>query len=109
MNPLSSSIDFCLNGFYICMPNTIGSSMRMTHVVSEMSTFSTNTTFCHDQHLLDEYSICFFSDRNNSILTERKEECKQKVKKYEKIKVFISFFPKRGYNKNVILRKCDFI
>ncbi len=39
---------FNFNGFYIGFPHFIGSSMGMTYIISEISTFFTNCAFSHD-------------------------------------------------------------
>ena len=44
----SSSVYFNFYGFDVRFPHFVRSSMRMTHIVSEMSSFFTNSTFCHD-------------------------------------------------------------
>lgn len=53
MNSLYGSVVVYLYLFNVGFPHFIGSSMRMAHITTEMSAFSTHCTFCHDQHLLD--------------------------------------------------------
>ena len=45
---LSSSINFNLNGFNVCFPDRVGSSMGVAHVISEVSSLFTDCTFSHD-------------------------------------------------------------
>ena len=40
---------FNFNGFYIGFPHFIGSSMGMTYIISEISTFFTNCAFSHEK------------------------------------------------------------
>src|SRR5699024_1628977 len=43
--------------FDVGFPHFVCSSMRMAHIVSEMSAFFTNCTLCHDRsHLLKHYN-----------------------------------------------------
>lgn len=36
-----------LNGLDVCLPDAIASSMRMAHVISEVSCLFANSTLCH--------------------------------------------------------------
>ena len=49
---------FNFNGFYIGFPHFIGSSMGMTYIISEISTFFTNCAFSHDSTSLTLYCYC---------------------------------------------------
>ena len=69
--------------------------MRMTHVISEMSSFLTDRALSHDST-----SLRFFSTDN--ILTDELSFCKQKRKLIEKI-VFL-FYPKEGIIANTYAR-----
>ena len=46
---LRYAVYFNFYWFYVRFPHFVGSSMWMTYVVSEMSTFFTNCTLCHDR------------------------------------------------------------
>jgi hypothetical protein len=46
------SVNLTAYTFDIALPNMIGSSMRMTDIISIMYAFFTNCAFCHDSHLL---------------------------------------------------------
>ena len=52
---------FTLNRFDVWFPHSIRFSMRMAHIVTEVSGFSTYCTFCHDvappRTLLDSHYI----------------------------------------------------
>ena len=56
MKGLVGTANFALNILYIRVPDTIGSSMGMADIISEMRSLATNITFCHDKHLLAQYS-----------------------------------------------------
>ena len=47
MHRLRSAVYFNLNGLHVRFPHLIGSSMRMTHVITEMNTFFTDIALCH--------------------------------------------------------------
>ena len=47
MQPLISTVHFTHNLLDIRMPNSVGSSMRMAYVITEMSALTTNITFSH--------------------------------------------------------------
>ena len=42
-----TTVDFTFNASDVGIPDTVGSSMGMAYVVTEMSALSTNCTFCH--------------------------------------------------------------
>ncbi len=48
MNLLSTLTDLYTNGTNVGLPHLVGSSMRVADVAAEMSTLTTNITFCHD-------------------------------------------------------------
>ena len=50
---MSSSVDFYGYMLDVGLPHSVASSMRMAHIVSEMSSFITNSTSSHVKHLLD--------------------------------------------------------
>ena len=52
MQRLVGTADYTLNIFYVRVPDTIGSSMGMADIITEMRSLATNITFCHDKHLL---------------------------------------------------------
>ena len=54
---------FNFNGFYIGFPHFIGSSMGMTYIISEISTFFTNCAFSHDSTSLTLFFNRFYSTR----------------------------------------------
>ena len=43
-----TTVDFTFNASDVGIPDTVGSSMGMAYVVTEMSAFATNIAFCHD-------------------------------------------------------------
>ena len=49
---LGSSVNLATNRLDVWLEHSVWSSMRMAHIVSEMSAFSTYCTLCHDLHLL---------------------------------------------------------
>ncbi len=71
--------------------------MRMAHVVTEMSAFSTNCTFCHDSTSLSLLNL-IHTGSNNSILTEIDRKCKEKIDFFQNSENKVSFFGKSGYN-----------
>ena len=48
MHSPCTTVDFTFNASDVGIPDTVGSSMGMAYVVTEMSALSTNCTFCHD-------------------------------------------------------------
>ena len=48
MQPLVSAIHLAFYILNVGIPDSVGSSMRMADILSEMCSFSTNTTFCHN-------------------------------------------------------------
>ena len=52
-----STVNFNPDGFHVCLPNGIGPSMGMAYIVSKMSGFLTDCTFCHGSRtsLLSDY------------------------------------------------------
>ena len=53
-----TTVDFTFNASDVGIPDTVGSSMGMTHIISEMSTFFTNCAFSHDSTSLTLYCYC---------------------------------------------------
>lgn len=43
-----TTVHFAFNASDVGIPDTVGSSMGMAYVVTEMSAFATNIAFCHD-------------------------------------------------------------
>ena len=43
-----TTVDFTFNASDVGIPDTVGSSMGMTHIVSEMSSFIADCTFSHE-------------------------------------------------------------
>ena len=78
MQSSGNTIHFAFYTLHIGVEHPVRSSMRMAHIVSEMNAFSANITFSHDLFLL------ILRD-NMSILTEQGKQCKQKVKKNQKL------------------------
>ena len=78
--------------------------MRMAHVVSEMSTFFTDRTLCHDCTSLTLFIVIVRNHRfaTLDILTEELSFCKQK---YKFFKNYISISTKTGYNTYSIIHK----
>lgn len=72
--------------------------MRMAHIVSEMSTFSTNCTLCHDSTSLSLLNLCYPTGSNNSILSEMSPKCKKKFDFFQNNKNKVSFLLETGYN-----------
>ena len=70
--------------------------MRMAHVVSEMSAFSTNCTLCHDSTSLSLLSLHSSANSNNSILSEICLKCKKKFDFFQNNKNRFLFYPKPG-------------
>jgi hypothetical protein len=52
VHSLRSAVGLDADGLNVGIPDTIGSSMRMADVVSEMSALAADITFCHGTHLL---------------------------------------------------------
>ncbi len=71
--------------------------MRMAHVISEMSAFSTNCTLCHDSTSLSLLNL-IDTGSNNDILTEKDRKCKGKIDFFQNSENMVSFFGKSGYN-----------
>ena len=65
---------FNFNGFYIGFPHFIGSSMGMTYIISEISTFFTNCAFSHDSTSLTLFFNRFYSTRWSQFLQVKKTE-----------------------------------
>ena len=63
---------FNFNGFYIGFPHFIGSSMGMTYIISEISTFFTNCAFSHDSTSLTLFFNRFYSTRWSQVLQVKK-------------------------------------
>ena len=63
---------FNFNGFYIGFPHFIGSSMWMTYIISEMSSFLTDCTFSHDSTSLTLFFNSSYSNRWKNILQAKK-------------------------------------
>ena len=101
---LSSTVYLNLYRFYIGFPHFARSSMGMAHVVSEMSTFFTDRTLCHDCTSLTLFIVIVRNHRfaTLDILTEELSFCKQK---YKFFKNYISFSTKTGYNTYSIINK----
>ena len=105
MHSLGTTVNIAFYASDVGIPHSVGSSMRMAYVVTKMNALTTNITFSH----LDTSSKCirislFFNKsiaryaRNIDILTENFSDCKQKLKFFEFLKIFISFFKKNSYN-----------
>ncbi len=47
MHSLSLSVNLALNAEHIGLPDRIGSSVRVTHIVSEMDSLAAYITLCH--------------------------------------------------------------
>ena len=101
---LSSTVYINLYRFYIGFPHFARSSMGMAHVVSEMSTFFTDRTLCHDCTSLTLFIVIVRNHRfaTLDILTEELSFCKQK---YKFFKNYISFSTKTGYNTYSIIHQ----
>ena len=52
MHSLLSAIDVHSNLLDVGIPDSVRSSMRMADVISKMSAFAADITFCHLKHLL---------------------------------------------------------
>ena len=66
------------NRLDVRLPHVIASSMRMAHIVSEVSCLFTNCTLCHGQHLLSsELDPDDSKIHNISILSDAVSFCKQ--------------------------------
>ncbi len=48
MHSPRTTVDLTFNASDVGIPDTVGSSMGMAYVVTKMSAFATNITFCHD-------------------------------------------------------------
>ena len=55
----SAAVDFDFDRLHIRFPDRIGSSMGMAHIIAEVSSLLTNSTFSHDRTSL---TIRFVSD-----------------------------------------------
>ena len=56
----------------------------MAHIVTEMSAFSTNCTFCHDSTSFKFFTKPVMTQAHNkAILTEIQTECKKKIAFFE--------------------------
>ena len=101
---LSSTVYLNLYRFYIGFPHFVRSSMGMAHVISEMSTFFTDRTLCHDCTSLTLFIVIVRNHRfaTLDILTEELSFCKQK---YKFFKNYISFSTKTGYNTYSIIHQ----
>ena len=87
--------------FNVGLPHFIASSMRMAHIVSEMSSFIANSTSSHDSTSLEHIkSIDTYRPATKPILTETAAFCKQNLKKfeifYEMRKLLFSFYTISG-------------
>lgn len=61
-----------LNRLYIGFPHFIGSSMGMTYIISEMSTFFANCALSHDSTSLTLFFNRFYCNRSNLLLQAKK-------------------------------------
>ena len=52
MHSLLRAVDVHSNLLDVGIPDSVGSSMRMADVITKMSAFAADITFCHLKHLL---------------------------------------------------------
>ena len=69
--------------FNVGFPHFIASSMRMAHIVSEMSSFIANSTSSHDSTSLEHIKSNTYRPATKTILTEECVFCKRNLKKNE--------------------------
>ena len=81
---LGSTVNDTLYRLYVGLPHLIGTSMRMAHLDTEMSTLSAYCTLCHDQHLL------FISSLKPIIATQHGYSIKAFAKNQELFKLFFT-------------------
>ena len=82
MHRLRSAVYFNLNGLHVGFPHLIGSSMRMTHVITEMNTFFTDIALCHfAAPPLNPIRPHLTATQNIHIIPEQKEKSKENLKK----------------------------
>ena len=93
-----TSIYFTSYGFNVRFPHSVGSSMWMADIFSEMCTFSTNAAFCHNCTSLQLTKPTRFKPQahNMNILPERILYCKWKMIFLQKRKYLFLFFGKKG-------------
>ena len=70
----TASSGFNSNGFHVRFPHFIRSSMWMTYIISEISTFFTNCAFSHDSTSLTLFFNRFYSTRWSQFLQVKKTE-----------------------------------
>ena len=68
----TASSGFNSNGFHVRFPHFIRSSMWMTYIISEISTFFTNCAFSHDSTSLTLFFNRFYSTRWSQVLQVKK-------------------------------------
>ena len=70
------SIDLNSDPSDIGLPHSVGSSMRMAHIVSVVSAFSAYCAFCHDLNLLISSNFSPLTADNIRIIAESDRSCK---------------------------------
>ena len=58
MHSFRTTVNFAFYTSDIGIPDSVGSSMRMAYVITEMNALTTNITLCHDDTSL---SLCIFA------------------------------------------------
>ena len=86
----TASSGFNSNGFYVRFPHFIRSSMWMTYIISEISTFFTNCAFSHDSTSLTLFFNRFYSTRWIWFLQAKKQKISKYSSKWAKAGAFIS-------------------
>lgn len=82
MHCLNRAVNIDFNGLHVGFPHLIGSSMRMTHIISEMNTFFTDIALCHfAAPPLNPIRPHVTATQNIAIIADFIEKSKQKMKK----------------------------
>lgn len=93
MHRLRSAVYFNLNGLHVGFPHLVGSSMRMTHVITEMNTFFTDIALCHfAAPPLNPIRPQLTATQNIHIIPDPAEKSKENFQKYKKIRQRDLFF-----------------
>ena len=81
MHSLGLSVNLALYAKNVGLPDCIGSSVRVTHIISEMYSLAANITLSHyltsRRYLHNQYT---FRKRNICILSKENQYCKEFLK-----------------------------
>ena len=85
INPLRSTIHNRTNALDVGFPDVIGSSMRVAHIISEVSRLITIKTLSHGSGTSFTTQICLYRLATRDMITENEQVCKRKFKFFTEV------------------------